>query len=58
MNGGGGYFVIEVTSPVFAGRSMLERQRMVYGAIVHLMKGAAAPVHAVESLKTRTPSTS
>ena len=58
MNGGGGYFVIEVTSPVFAGRSMLERQRMVYGAIVHLMKGAAAPVHAVENLKTRTPSTS
>jgi len=24
---------------------MLERQRMVYGAIVHLIKGAAAPVH-------------
>lgn len=24
----------------------------------HLMKGAAAPVHAVDSLKTRTPSTS
>jgi stress-induced morphogen len=25
MNGGGGRFVIEVTSPAFAGRSMLER---------------------------------
>jgi len=31
---------------------------MVYVAIVHLMKGGAAPVHAVESLKTRTPSAS
>jgi acid stress-induced BolA-like protein IbaG/YrbA len=58
MTGGGGHLVIEVTSPAFAGRSMLERQRMVYGAIVHLIKGAAAPVHAVESLKTRTPSIS
>ena len=58
MNGGGGHFVVEVTSPAFAGRSMLERQRMVYGAIVHLMKGGAAPVHAIESLKTRTPSAS
>jgi stress-induced morphogen len=42
MTGGGGHLVIEVTSPAFAGRSMLERQRMVYGAIVHLMKGGAA----------------
>ncbi len=58
VSGGGGHFAIEVTSPAFAGTSMLERQRMVYGAIAHLMKGAAAPVHAVDSLKTRTPSTS
>jgi len=34
---------------------MLDSQRMVYGAITHLMKGAAPPVHAVDSLKTRTP---
>jgi hypothetical protein len=27
----------------------------VYGAIAHLMKGDMAPVHAVDSLKTRTP---
>jgi acid stress-induced BolA-like protein IbaG/YrbA len=58
VDGGGGHFAIEVTSPAFAGRSLLESQRMVYGAIAHLMKGAAAPVHAVDSLKTRTPSTS
>jgi len=56
VHGGGGHFSIEVTSPVFAGKSMLESQRLVYGTIAHLMKGDAAPVHAVDSLKTRTPS--
>ena len=55
VNGGGGHFNIEVTSPVFAGKNMLESQRMVYGAIAHLMKGDRAPVHAVDSLKTRIP---
>ena len=55
VNGGGGHFSIEVTSLAFAGKSMLESQRLVYGAIAHLMKGDAAPVHAVDSLKTRTP---
>ena len=55
MNGGGGHFNIEVTSPVFAGKNMLESQRMVYGAIADLMKGDRAPVHAVDSLKTRIP---
>ena len=51
--GAGGHYNIEVTSPAFAGKSMLESQRMVYGAIAHLMKGDAAPVHAVDSLKIR-----
>lgn len=55
VNGGGGHFTIEVTSPVFAGKSMLESQRLVYSAIAHLMSGANPPVHAVDSLKTRTP---
>jgi len=58
VNGGGGHFNIEVTSPVFVGKNMLESQRMVYGAIADLMKGDRAPVHAVDSLKTRTPATS
>ncbi len=58
VSGGGGHFTIEVTSPAFAGKSMLESQRMVYGAIAHLMKGELAPVHAVDRLITRTPSTS
>ena len=55
VKGGGGHFNIEVASPVFAGKSMLESQRMVYGAIADLMKGDRAPVHAVDSLKTRIP---
>jgi acid stress-induced BolA-like protein IbaG/YrbA len=54
VTGGGGHFNIVVTSEVFAGKSMLESQRLVYGAITHLMKGDAAPVHAVDSLKTKT----
>lgn len=54
VNGGGGHFSIEVTSPAFAGKSMLESQRLVLGAIAHLMKGDSAPVHAIDSLKTRT----
>ncbi len=55
VTGGGGHFTIEVTAPAFAGKGMLESQRMVYGAIAHLMKGDMAPVHAIDSLKTRTP---
>jgi acid stress-induced BolA-like protein IbaG/YrbA len=58
VNGGGGHFSIEVTSPVFAGMSTLESQRLVYGAIAHLMRGDAPPVHAVDNLKTRTPAAS
>jgi acid stress-induced BolA-like protein IbaG/YrbA len=53
--GGGGHFTLEVTSAEFAGKSTLERQRLVYSAIAHLMKGDAAPVHAVDSLKTFLP---
>jgi acid stress-induced BolA-like protein IbaG/YrbA len=55
VTGGGGHFSIEVTSPEFAGKGMLDSQRLVYGAIAHLMSGDAPPVHAVDSLKTRTP---
>ncbi len=53
--GGGGHYTITVTSAAFAGRSMLESQRMVYQSIAHLMKGDDAPVHAVDTLRTRTP---
>lgn len=55
VNGGGGHFTIEVTSAAFAGKTPLQSQRLVYAAIAHLMAGDLAPVHAVDSLRTRTP---
>ena len=55
VSGGGGHYRIDVVSTVFAGKSMLERQRLVLGAIKHLLDGDRAPVHAVDSLTTRTP---
>lgn len=55
VRGGGGHFEISVVSTVFAGKSTLEKHRLVLGAIAHLMKGDDAPVHAVDSLKTLTP---
>lgn len=55
VSGQGGHFSIEVVSPAFEGKTMLQSQRLVYTAIAHLMKGDAAPVHAVDSLRTRVP---
>ncbi len=54
-SGGGGHYTIEVVSPVFEGKNRVQSQRLVLGSIAHLMKGDAAPVHAVDSLKTSTP---
>jgi acid stress-induced BolA-like protein IbaG/YrbA len=53
VSGGDGHYTLVVTSSAFAGLSMVASQRLVYGAIAHLMKGAAPPVHAVDSLQTR-----
>jgi acid stress-induced BolA-like protein IbaG/YrbA len=53
VSGGAGHFTIGVVSPEFAGKGMLASQRLVYGAIAHLMAGAAPPVHAVDKLTTR-----
>ena len=55
VSGGGGHYTIAVISKVFEGKSMLESQRLVYGAITELMAGDNAPVHAVDTLTTRTP---
>jgi acid stress-induced BolA-like protein IbaG/YrbA len=54
-SGGGGHYRIEVVSTVFDGKSMLESQRLVLSAIKHLINGAQPPVHAVDSLITKTP---
>ena len=55
VGGGGGHYTISVISTAFAGKSMLESQRLVLSAIKHLINGERAPVHAVDSLATRVP---
>jgi len=55
VQGGGGHFTIDVVSATFEGKSSLQKQRVVLGAIKHLMAGEGAPVHAVDTLTTRTP---
>ena len=55
VSGGGGHFEIEVVSEQFAGKRILEQQRLVYSAIAHLMAGDAAPVHAVDRMVCKTP---
>jgi stress-induced morphogen len=55
VSGGGGHYRIDVVSPVFAGKTMLQNQRLVLSAIKHLIDGDRAPVHAVDSLTTRVP---
>jgi acid stress-induced BolA-like protein IbaG/YrbA len=55
VSGGGGHYRIDVVSAGFAGKSALERQRLVLSAIKHLINGEQPPVHAVDALTTRTP---
>ncbi len=51
--GGGGHYTLDVVSPSFEGASMIAAHRRVYASIAHLMKGDAAPVHAIDTLRTR-----
>ena len=53
--GSPGHFQIRVTSEAFKGKTMLQQQQLVYGAITHLMTGDAAPVHAIDRLQTVVP---
>ncbi len=55
VSGGGAHFEIRVTSSAFNGKNSLARQRMVYAAIAHLMRGEGAPIHAVDRLETSVP---
>jgi BolA protein len=48
---GESHFTLEIESPAFAGKSRLERQRMVYSALGELMKER---VHAL-SIRARAP---
>ncbi len=53
VQGANGHFTLEVAHETFAGKSPVAQQRLVLGAIKHLMAGDSAPVHAVDSLKIR-----
>lgn len=55
VEGGGGHFTIDVTSVEFAGKNIVQQQRLVYKAIWELMKGDNAPLHAVDKLTCRVP---
>lgn len=50
--GEGNHFSLRVESAAFAGQNRLARQRLVLRAIAPLMKGEAAPVHAIDRLET------
>ena len=55
VSGGGGHFEIHVVSEAFAGKRIVQKQRMVYMAIKELMAGDAAPIHAVDRMVCDTP---
>ncbi|MBM4334673.1 MAG: BolA/IbaG family iron-sulfur metabolism protein [Deltaproteobacteria bacterium] len=55
VRGSGGHFSIRVVSSAFAGKNTLAKQRLVFSAIAHLMKGDDAPVHAIDELETLAP---
>ena len=48
---GGGHFSVTIVSQAFAGKSLIERHRMVYAALGDLMQ---SEVHAL-SIKAQTP---
>jgi BolA protein len=48
---GGGHFAVHIVSPAFAGKSLVQRHRMVYEAMGDLMQ---QEVHAL-SIKSETP---
>jgi acid stress-induced BolA-like protein IbaG/YrbA len=52
---GAGHFEIRVASQTFAEQTRVAQQQAVYAAIAHLMKGDAAPVHAIDTLETGVP---
>jgi BolA family transcriptional regulator, general stress-responsive regulator len=49
----GGHFRVTVVSPEFAGKPQLERHRLVYGAVAHLLARGGG-VHALNII-ARTP---
>lgn len=52
MASGGAYFYVTVVSPVFEGKSLIQRHQMVYNALGDMMR---EEIHAL-SMKVFTPS--
>ena len=50
-----GHFCVDVASQAFEGLSRVKQQQKVYAAIAPLMAGDAAPVHAIDRLRTSVP---
>jgi BolA protein len=50
--GGGGHYIATIVSEAFAGKSLLERQRLVYALVAEEMRSGA--IHAL-ALTTKTP---
>jgi acid stress-induced BolA-like protein IbaG/YrbA len=55
VGGASGHFEIFVRSQEFAGKRIVQKQRLVYSAIKHLMAGDDAPVHAVDRMVCELP---
>ena len=53
--GSPGHFEIRVISQAFEGRNRVQQQQLVYAAIAPMMRGDAAPVHAIDRLLTEVP---
>lgn len=53
--GGGAHYSIRAVSAAFEGKGLLDKQRMVYSAIAHLLDGNPAPVHAIDKVETLAP---
>lgn len=56
VTGGGGHFEVQVISAAFAGKRLVQQQRMVYSALAPLMAGDNAPVHAIDRMVCALPS--
>ncbi len=52
--GTGDHFAATIVSAAFTGQLPVERHRVVYAALADLLRGPAAPIHAL-ALTTRTP---
>jgi acid stress-induced BolA-like protein IbaG/YrbA len=50
-----GHYQIRVVAQEFAGKNRVQQQQLVYRAIAPLMRGDAAPVHAIDLLQTELP---